>query len=89
MGIGFISFWVVNLGLLVDSFYSINSPALGVICIFSIIVITIYSLVNGRFINLKSIKIISSKVDEEIRLMFISDTHLGSNSKKHMEKILI
>ena len=89
MGIGFISFWVVNLGLLVDNFYSINSPALGVICFLSIIIITIYSLINGRFINLKSIKIISLKVDEEIRLMFISDTHLGSNSKKHLEKILI
>ena len=89
MGIGFISFWVVNLGLLVDNFYSINSPALEVICFLSIIIITIYSLINGRFINLKSIKIISSKVDEEIRLMFISDTHLGSNSKKHLKKILI
>jgi len=40
-------------------------------------------------INLKSIKIISSKVDEQIRLVFISDTHLGSNPKKHLEKILL
>jgi len=40
-------------------------------------------------INLKSIKIFSSKVDEQIRLVFISDTHLGSNSKKHLEKILL
>ena len=89
MGIGFISFWVVNLGLLVDNFYSINPPSLGVICFLSIIIITIYSLINGRFINLKSIKILSSKVDEKIRLMFISDTHLGSNSKKYLKKINI
>jgi len=40
-------------------------------------------------IDLKSIKILSSKVDEQIRIIFISDTHLGSNSKKHLEKILL
>ena len=59
------------------------------ICFLSIIIITVYSLINGRLINLKSIKILSSKVDDQIRLMFISDTHLGSNSKKHLEKILL
>ena len=89
MGIGFISFWVVNLGLLIDNFYSTTPPFLGVICVLSIIIITVYSLINGRLINLKSIKILSSKVDDQIRLMFISDTHLGSNSKKHLEKILL
>jgi predicted MPP superfamily phosphohydrolase len=89
MGIGFISFCVVNIGLLIDNFYSITSHVLGAFCFLSIIIITIYSLINGRFINLKIINIISSKVDEQIRLIFISDTHLGSNSKKHLEKILI
>ena len=89
MGIGFISFWVVNLGLLIDNLYPTTPPILGVICFLSIIIITVYSLINGRLINLKSIKILSSKVDDQIRLMFISDTHLGSNSKKHLEKILL
>ena len=88
MGLGFISFWIVNLCLLVDAVYSIPSRVLGVICILSIIAVTAYSLINGRLINLKSIKIVSKKVDEKTRLMFISDTHLGSNSKKHLEKIL-
>jgi hypothetical protein len=62
MGIGFISFWVVNLGLLIDNFYSMTSPALGVVCFLSIIIITVYSLINGRFINLKSIKIFLRKL---------------------------
>jgi predicted MPP superfamily phosphohydrolase len=88
MGVGFISFWIVNLCLLVGAVYSVPSRALGVICILSIISLTAYSLINGRLINLKRIKIVSAKVDEETRLMFISDTHLGSNSKKHLEKIL-
>ena len=89
LGIGFISFWVVNLGLLIDNFYSISSASLGLVCLSSIILIIIYSLINARFISLKSISILSSKIDEQIRLLFISDTHLGSNSKKHLEKILI
>ena len=82
MGIGFISFWVVNIGLLVNNFYTTYPPFLGVICFLSIFTITIYSLINGRLINLKSIKIISSKIDKQIRLIFISDTHMGSNPKK-------
>ena len=89
MGIGFISFWVVNLGLLIDNFHPINSKTLGMICLLSIILITIYSYVNGRLIKLKRIKIYSSRVDKQIRLIFISDTHLGSNPKKHLEKILL
>ena len=90
MGIGFISFWIVNIVLLIDNFIYPTSPlVLGVICFFLIFIITVYSLINGRLINLKSIKILSSKVDEQIRLVFISDTHMGSNSKKHLEKILL
>jgi len=89
MGVGFISFWVVNLGLLVGNFYPMTFPTLGSVCFSSIIIITLFSLINGRLINLKSIKISSSKIDKEIRLIFISDTHLGSNSKKHLEKIYL
>ena len=89
MGIGFISFWVVNLGLLIERIYLINNIFLGLWCFISIFLISVYSYINGKFINLKSIKIISSKVDDETRLIFISDTHLGSNSKKQLEKILL
>ena len=87
MGIGFVGFWVVNLGLIIGALTSISSPSLGAVCIFSIAVITLFSLINGRLINLKSITILSSKVNEQIRLIFISDTHLGSNPKNHLEKI--
>jgi len=90
MGIGFISFWIVNIVLLIENFIYPTSPlVLGVICFLSIFIITVYSLINGSLISLKSIRILSSKVDEQIRLVFISDTHMGSNSKKHLEKILL
>ena len=89
MGIGFISFWVVNLGLLIDSLQKIDPPYLGMICFSSIIIITLISLFNARLIDLRSIKVFSSKINLPVRLIFISDTHLGSNRKKHLEKIYL
>jgi len=89
MGIGFISFWVMNTGLLINKLYYSPPPWLGIICLVAIFIITVYSFINGSLINLKSIKIISSKVDDPVRIIFISDTHLGSNSKKHLDNILV
>ncbi len=90
MGIGFISFWIVNIGLIID-FFTLNSDSLviGKFCILSIFIIVFFSLINARFIKLKKIEISSNKIKKRIKLIFISDTHLGSNSKKHLEKIYL
>ena len=88
MGAGFIGFWVVNLGLLVNVFYPETNPFLGLICILAILTITITSLVEGKSLYIKKLEIFSTKVEKEIRLIFISDTHLGSNSKDHLKKII-
>ncbi len=89
MGIGFISFWIVNLGLIINNFNFLNSFELGIFCISLIITITILSLINGRLIKLKSIKIISSKVKNDTKVIFLSDMHLGTNSKNYLEKIYL
>lgn len=89
MGIGFLSFWIVNLGILVDLLLDVKLYYLGLVCIAIIIVFTIKSLINGRSILLKSIKIFSEKVKRDYRLIFISDVHLGSNKKDHLEKIYL
>ena len=87
MGIGFISFWIVNLGLLID-FFSLTRPFdIGIVCVSSIIIITIYSLINGRLISIKNIEIYSPKVKNKTRIIFLSDMHLGTNKKRHLEKI--
>ena len=87
MGIGFISFWIVNLGLLIDIFSSMRSFDIGIVSVLSIIIITIYSLINGRLISIKNIEIYSSKVKNKVRIIFLSDMHLGTNKKRHLEKI--
>ena len=86
IGIGFISFWIVTLGLLVNLI--VSSPyEIGVSCFFIIIILVIMSLINGRTIQLQTLRFSSPKLKETIKLIFISDIHLGSNSIKHLHKI--
>jgi len=86
IGIGFISFWIINLGHLVNLI--IYSPyEIGISCLFIILILIIISLINGRTIKLQTLKLSSPKLRESIKLIFISDIHLGSNSIKHLHKI--
>ena len=87
MGIGFISFWIASLGLLINTFALTNSLIVGIFCVLTILLITLISISNGEDLKSKSLHLSSPKVDEQINLVFISDTHLGSNSKTHLEKI--
>lgn len=87
MGIGFISFFIVNIGLLVNNLNYTSSVIIGIECLMVIIILTIISLINGRFLKIKKIKILSSKLKREIKLIFLSDIHLGTNTKKHLERI--
>lgn len=87
MGLGFISFWVVNFGLLIDLLFSFRSYDIGIISLSFILIIAAYSLVNGRQVSIKNIEINSPKIKNKIRVIFLSDMHLGTNSKKHLEKI--
>jgi len=87
MGIGFISFWIASLGLLINTFALTNSLNVGVFCILTILLITLISISNGGSIKSKYLKLFSPKIEEQVNLIFISDTHLGSNSKTHLEKI--
>ena len=87
MGLGFISFWIVNIFLFFNIFLPINSFYLGLISIILIFLISLLSFILGCLIYNRKIKITSSKIVSKIKLIFISDVHLGSNSKKHLEKI--
>ena len=86
VGIGFISFWIMNFGLLINLFFS-QPFYIGIFCLLSIFVITLISLINGRKIKLKQFEILSKKLNKRINIIFISDVHLGSNSVNHLHKI--
>ena len=87
MGIGFIGFWLFNLGLIVCLALPSKNLEIGLICCFMTIVICVRSCANGSRIHIKNINFSSPKIDRPIEIVFISDVHLGSNPKQHLEKI--
>ena len=87
IGIGFISFWITNISLIFYILFPIHSLYLGLTTIFLIFLLCCFSFIKGNLIYYKKINITSNKVSKNIRLIFLSDIHLGSNSKKHLEKI--
>ena len=87
MGIGFISFWIINFSLIINYFDIISQYKLGIISLFLIIFITFIGLIYGRLIFTKEIKIFSNKIKKKYNFIFISDVHLGTNKISHLEKI--
>lgn len=89
MGIGFISFWITNFALLINSLDLFESNHVGLVSLGFIIGLTLFSFVNARNIKIKKIQITSNKINQEVKLIFLSDMHLGTNSGKYLENICI
>ena len=88
LGIGFISFLIISISLLINSFSSISQKSIGVMSLIIIMAISIYGMLNARRVLLKKITIKSSKINKNYNIIFISDVHLGTNKSKHLSKIL-
>ena len=88
LGIGFISFTIINFVLILNLFTNISNPLLGKLSLVLIFLLSLWSLINGRLISLREIIVKSKKLKNNVKITFISDVHLGSNSKKHLEKII-
>ena len=88
LGIGFISFLIILISLLFNSFNSISEKYIGVMSLLIIVIISIYGMFNARKVLLKNINIESSKINKSYNIIFISDVHLGTNTSKHLSKIL-
>ena len=88
LGIGFISFLIISISLLINSFSSISEKSIGVMSLIIIMAISIYGMLNARRVLLKKITIKSSKINKNYNIIFISDVHLGTNTSKHLSKIL-
>ena len=88
MGIGFISFWIVNIFLIIYYFDFYNSYYLGILSIILILICFIYGSINGRIIKINNIQIKSNKITKKYNFIFISDIHLGTNSLNHLDKII-
>ena len=88
LGIGFISFLIISISLLFNSFSSISEKYIGVMSLLIIMMISIYGMFNARKVFLKKINLETSKINKNYNIIFISDVHLGTNTSKHLSKIL-
>jgi len=88
MGIGFISFVIINIFLIISFFSKIDNFILGIISLTLILIISFIGFIFGHIIFLKKLKFSSYKIKKKSSFIFISDIHLGTNSITHLKKIL-
>ena len=88
MGVGFISFWIINIALLINYIFIINKFYLGIISLFFITILSITAFLLATLIKTKKIKIFTNKINKNYSFIFISDVHLGSNNLNHLKKII-
>ena len=89
IGIGFIGFFILIVGLLINKIFAGNSQTIALICLNIHIFLIFLSIINGNTIYLKTLNIrTDKKIKNDINLIFLSDLHLGSNSKNHLKKII-
>ena len=88
IGIGFVSLFISSIAILIKNttFLSTNIILLVFLCL-NIFLVT-YSIFKGSVIKKKNIKITSDKVKNNLKFIFLSDFHLGSNSKEYLDKVI-
>ena len=88
MGVGFISFCIINVSLVFNYFQIIDSYSLGVLSLFLILIISLIGFIYGRLIFVKKLRFTSNKINKKSNFIFISDIHLGTNTISHLKKII-
>ena len=76
MGVGFISFWIINLALIISLTNFLNDYQLGITSLTLIILLSIYGLVNARFIKIKKLSIPSSKIKRKYNYIISMFLHV-------------
>ena len=88
LGIGFISFMVISISILVNLLDIFKETSIGITSLIIIFVLSAYGMINARNISIKKIELTSAKIHNNFSIIFISDVHLGTNTTKHLKKIL-
>ncbi len=88
MGMLFISFIILLIYKLLNLIIPITMPITGIIILIIVIVVTIYGIINAYTLRIKEITV-STKKDVELKIVQISDLHLGAITKdKYLIKII-
>ena len=87
LGMGFVAFFVLNTGLLASAVLPGLTREIGWVALAVTVAVCAKGMANGRQLSMRKIEITSPKIKEAVRLVFISDVHLGSNPPRHLENI--
>ena len=88
LGITFIAFFILNIAVIIGFFLSLNNSFIGIISLSSTLIVLIFSFYNADLIKIKTIKLHTKKIQNNKKILFISDVHLGTNSTRHLLKII-
>jgi uncharacterized protein len=88
LGIGFISFMVISVSILINLLGFFQETSIGITSLIIIFILSAYGIINARNISIKNIELTSAKINNNFSIIFLSDIHLGTNSTKHLKKIL-
>ena len=88
MGIGFISFWIVTIAYFSSKIILIDSQVIGIAALVIILLLSLIAFYYGNKVFSKKIDLTSHKIKDNVSFVFISDIHLGSNSERHLLKII-
>ncbi len=88
MGIGFISFVIINIMIIINFFLDVDKHLIGIVSLFFIFFTSLIGFYYGGKVFIKDIIIKSKKIKSKTKFIFISDIHLGTNSINHFNKIL-
>ena len=87
MGLGFLAFWIFNAGFLSALFMPEWKAEIGIAACVLFAGVSSYSIYQGTSLKTKQLTFHSPKITHPQKLIFISDIHIGSNPKSHLEKI--
>ena len=87
MGVGFMAFWVACFALIVRAMIPGEGVVIGLVSLAVLVLLSVIATVKGRAIKMKTLAIKTDKVSTPTKLVFISDVHLGSKPRSHLEKI--
>lgn len=87
MGLGFLGFCIFIPGYLISYFMPDAKFEIGLALLIIFISVAIASLIQGHKIQIKNLTFENAKLTKPVKVMFISDVHLGSNSRRLLDAI--
>ena len=88
MGVGLITLSISLLALILKLISNLEAIILGLTSFIIILYLIIFSFLKARSVKIKKLKIFSDKIQNEIKVIFISDVHLGFKFRKYLQKII-